>query len=493
MPTTLIKNGLLYDGTGNSPHKADVLISRGVIEGVGAYPLSSAVRSIDASGLVITPGFIETALRPDDYCAIFSASHTSALQKRGITTVIAGGFGESLVPFSSSLVNRGLHDRCDVHANRDWETPAELFKYISVPGRSGINFGSFTGFETLRHAVVSRDASDLTDGELAVLIKLLRRNLQEGMLGLSVDLGTPRGALISKRALLAVASALKDAGGSLSITLRAEADFETSFRELTTLAKKTGVALTISNFPEPYRPGDEELAASIASLEKKSSEMNVHFDVSPWEDREGLLREFLPRWAIRKNRTEMMNDLALPLHKKRVLEYLRGILPKDLMFMNMPQPLSFLNGKTLKETAKNQGKRVAETYLRILMTSLGEGEFRLSGAYEPRESRSLLSSPLSILASGSILFSETVKESPVFSLAEKAEIPLERLVEKYSLAPAKKYGLLRRGVVKPGYAADLAVFGERGEVRELFVNGVRAIADGIETGAGGGRGMLNSV
>lgn len=479
---TTIRNGVLYDGTGNSPRKADVVISGGKIELVGSGKSFRGGETIDATGMYVIPGFIETALRADDYCALFSPSHEESFLMRGVSSVVMGGFGESLVPFSCSLVNRGLHDRCDIHANRDWETARDLFLYISKKNPAGVNFGTFIGFQTLRHCVSRGAERDLSVQEFSGLKKMLSENLDGGAAGLSINLSRRPGMLVSKKDLSSLAELVKEKGKILSATLRGGTTFEEAFAELYALAAKTGVSLVISDFPRPYAPDFSVLEAALTKIEHHSAKAHINFDFSPWSSEEGMLRDFLPDWARRLERAEILADFSSPLHRKRLVEHFRNSVPKELSFGAMPDHLSFLEGKTLAEFASGRGSRVAESFLHLLKISNLRGEYRIPRPSSKEALRRFISSPLSVLASGSSLFSYPRPAGEVFSLATETETPLERIVMKYSLAPAKKFGILGRGILKEGYSADIAVCDDKGQVKYMFVNGVLEIADGKGTG-----------
>lgn len=477
---TLIKNGLLYDGTGNAPQRVDVLLEGGVIRDIGNISISSRYEVVDALECLIFPGFIETSLRFDDACAVFSPAHEATLLACGITSVVGGSFGESLVPFSSRLLIDGAHRRCILHTNRNWDSTRGFFKTLERKNSLAVNFGTLVGLDTLKHYVLRESISrDFSSEELKKVISLLKKNISEGALGLSVDLSDSSGMLFSKQTLETLAVATKESDGVFATTLRGIVGFEKAFEELVSLARKTGVNFSISNFPEPYTPDTSALEDAFRKAEEFSARAHLHFDFSPWGEREGNLRDFLPPWFHTETETTIRSALSNSLSKKRIVEYLRETLPKSFILSGMPHSFAFLNGKEFNAFAKSSKRRIPEMFISLLSSTNIKGEYHIAYKWDTQLLLRMMRSPASCVASGMSLFSNAVGIHTPINVARDTEIPLESVVSAYTLAPAKKYGLFHRGIIKIGYVADVSVFSEKGVLKELFINGARAVREGI--------------
>jgi hypothetical protein len=205
----------------------------------------------------------------------------------------------------------------------------------------------------------------------------------------------------------------------------------------------------------------------------------MHFDFSPWPEREGSLRDFLPPWIRNEKKADIHQALKTPLSKKRIVEYVRDILPKSFLLARMPASFEFLNGKEFNAFAKKSKRRAPEFLISLLSATNFAGGYHMEREWNTALLQTMMRFPSSCIASGMSLFSNVRGISTPLSLAEKINIPLESIISAYTLGPAKKYGLLGRGIVKVGYAADIAVFSSTGAVKELFVNGTGVVHDGV--------------
>ena len=123
---TIIKNGLVYDGSGDAPVKTDVVIQEGQIARIGNFSNAKADKVIDATGAIVTPGFIDVNTYTDQYGTLFSDPHQTPFIKEGITTVIGGNCGESLAPFARPALDFSAHWK-GVETNKDWDSMGRFF------------------------------------------------------------------------------------------------------------------------------------------------------------------------------------------------------------------------------------------------------------------------------------------------------------------------------------------------------------------------------
>ncbi len=473
---TLIKNGLLYDGTGHPPIKADVLFRGGKIEKIGTIPPREARVVVDAMGGIVTPGFIDIGVRMDDYQIIFSDRHASSLLARGITTVIGGAYGESLAPFSAACVNKKLHFRCTHPASRDWGETGEFFEFLERY-RPPLNFGSLAGYHTVRNCTVRNLEGDPDREEQKAIFRALSEALDAGAFGVSFDMRAPHALLMPKRMFAEIAELVGTRGGILFITAEEGVSSGKTILDAHALSEKRGVSVEIGRLSASSSEETEEFAKALAKLEKKKSTVAVHFDVGiEGEWREEPFVKLFPAWAREKSMEAMLAPMRLASHRARLASHFAASLPTGTLIGEVPSNLSFLRGKSLSAVAENHGKSPSETFVRLLLLSGLEGTCMIPEGANIGFLASALRSPLSLVSSHCASpYGEP--KSLIFS-AEGTGYPLENLVSKNTFRPAKKFRIPKRGLIKEGYFADIAVFGADARPARVFVNGNCAYADG---------------
>ncbi len=181
---TLIKNGLIYDGSGNPPFKGDVLIHGENIVKVGEIEKRRVRKIIDASNAVLTPGFIDLGGSLNLDLDIFSADCEENYLRQGITTVIGGNGGVSLAPISKNSIHLLDGLRVRKMANINWNSVKEFLGCLKRFGLA-VNFGTLVGYSNLRTIVHHGEKRDLTDNELLFLKKVLSDSLSDGAFGFS--------------------------------------------------------------------------------------------------------------------------------------------------------------------------------------------------------------------------------------------------------------------------------------------------------------------
>lgn len=476
---TLIKNGLVYDGTGNAPVKTDILISGNVIEKIGSIPFKTAEKVIDANERMVTPGFIDIGARGDDYHNFFSGEHHLHFLKNGITTLLGGMRGESLAPFSLKVKKHDTHMRCRYEGNRDWETFSEFFtaaKRISL----GINFGTLLGFHTLREYISNHLTSDPTEAEDTMICAGVERAFQEGACGISFDFETPQSAQISRKLLREIAVIAARYHRVVSLSLGKENRFSEEIALLRALSRETGASIHISDFAgESSLIKTEKLATAISRVERRPMHVHIHFDFSPFSFEEAPAVNFLPSWAREKKCSDLEIIFSIRAHRVRIAESLKGVIPPNAIITGFPRQFSILNGITLAEFAKTRKKTFVEGFLSALEMSHFSVSLIVPHSFE--KIAASLVSPLSIISSHAEPSRIIQDPRELFTTATRLSIPYEFIIEKYSLAPAKKFGIEKRGILKEGYYADIIVFSENRSVENVFVNGSLAIKDGIPT------------
>ncbi|MDP3725160.1 MAG: hypothetical protein Q8R20_01680, partial [Nanoarchaeota archaeon] len=199
--TTLIKNGLVYDGVSREPRRADVFFEKDKIRAVGPRPRARADRVVHADGCVVIPGLIDTGSDIDRYGGLFSHDIQKEFLRRGITTVIAGGSGVSLAPFRPDLFRTFFHSSESFAGNADWKSFADFLSVLRK-GRLSLHVGAMAGYRNLYSPFVSQRE----------MRERVIRVLEEGALGVSLDWSDPVSYPFSPDAVRALGEALSSSG-----------------------------------------------------------------------------------------------------------------------------------------------------------------------------------------------------------------------------------------------------------------------------------------
>src|SRR3989338_3649619 len=184
----IIKGGTIIDGSGFPMAKGDLGISGDTIKAVGDIGRGSATRVIDASGKYVIPGIIDIANHSDTHWTLFNYPSQENLLMQGITTIIGGVCGASLAPIADTRAIRVIEKWADAsNVNINWRSFEEYARELEHH-EVGVNVGSFIGYTTLRQNIAGEESRDLTNTELESMKLMLARSLDEGALGLSINL-----------------------------------------------------------------------------------------------------------------------------------------------------------------------------------------------------------------------------------------------------------------------------------------------------------------
>src|SRR3989449_4855226 len=183
----IIKGGRVYDGTGTEPKNADVAIRGDRIAGVGDFETAKAKTIIDATGLAVAPGFINMLSWSNE--SLIQDGRSQSEIRQGVTTEIMGE-GESMGPVNDRVREKMLREQADIHYEIKWKTLAEYLRYLETRGIS-CNVASFIGAATIRENVVGFEDKAPTPQQLEEMRQLVRKEMEEGALGIGTSLIYP--------------------------------------------------------------------------------------------------------------------------------------------------------------------------------------------------------------------------------------------------------------------------------------------------------------
>lgn len=473
MSEILIKNGLVFDGESNEGKRLDILIKGEKIADLGNFSKKRAEKIIDASGLYISPGFIDINNDSDHYLTIFTQPHLESLLQQGITTILVGNCGSSLAPLiKGNLVSiRKWTDPSQI--NIDWQTMAEFLAKLKKL-KIGVNLASLVGHSTLRRGLLNEELRDLTELEMAQLKYLVEKSLEEGAWGVSFGLSYSHSRMTPLYEILELAKLVEKYQGFLAIHLRSEKEgLISAVAEIDDLVSELEKVprIEISHL-KAYSGFEDDLDQSLKILlDLKEKGVDLNFDIYPYETTAGPLYLYLPDWAIYGGLELMVKNIKEPTVRERILKDLKktGYDYSKIIVAEISR-LSSLVGKTLRELAKKREISEEEMLLEVLVAGGGRA-IVFDRCLSSFGTLSLLKNPLAIIATNgpgrsyqadpfSLAHPRSFGAFPKFlGLVRKEKIlSWPEAIKKITSLPALKIGLKKRGFIKKGYFADLVIF-----------------------------------
>lgn len=295
----ILHNGTIIDGSGSPGFTADVGVRGDRISAVGRLRNADAIRSIDVSGLVVAPGFIDVHTHDD--AAVIEGPEMTPKITQGVTTVIGGNCGISGAPYSrAGDPPQLLH----LIFKSDQLLAQSLEKFLQRVCDAGpaVNAAFLTGHSTLRMQVMGADLERAaTPAEMRSMRELLTQCLEQGSLGLSTGLFYPSARAASTTEVIEIAQALREYRGVYATHMRDEADgVVQSIEESLLVGREAGVDVVISHHKCIGRKNFGRSVETLALLDRARATQGVAWDVYPYNAGSSIL---LPEFVEQASRT----------------------------------------------------------------------------------------------------------------------------------------------------------------------------------------------
>jgi N-acyl-D-aspartate/D-glutamate deacylase len=311
----ILRNGTVIDGSGAPRMRADVAIKDGTIAEVIAVPDESrvtAARTIDATGLIVAPGFIDLHSHSD--WVVPTPEHGEILRPflmQGVTTFVGGNCGFSTAPIKPER-QRMLDESGRLCAERKfdwrWDTVAGFADALRRGGLA-LNVAHLAGHGSIRLSVMGADAGDPSPEQLREMQAMVERAMTDGAVGLSTGLGYFPGMIAKPAELASLARVAAAAGGVLTSHLRAYSVRSLFFdsrvphnilavREMANVAREAGVPLQVSHLIFVGRRTWETVDETLAEIERhRDAGVDIAFDTFPYTCGNTTIRIIFPAWS----------------------------------------------------------------------------------------------------------------------------------------------------------------------------------------------------
>lgn len=483
-------NALICDGTGAAPFDGGLLVDDGLIAAVlpdGAEP-PAADRVVDARGLALCPGFIDTHSHSD--LVVLETPMIWPKLRQGVTTEIFGQDGISMAPLPKTWVGpwrrnlAGLEGTSDAIA-WDHETTDGYLRLLEERG-TGVNACYLVPHGNVRMEAMGLDARPATDAELDAMCAVLRREFDAGGMGLSTGLIYPPCTYSDTRELTALCAVAAQYGRPLVIHQRSEADdILASMREVLDIARASGVHVHFSHFKLCGVYNAHKFEPMLALLdEARAQSLKVTFDQYPYVAGSTMLSAILPPWAHAGGTDALLERLRDPDARRRIIEDI-GHTPSTwdnfvafatidgIFITNVQTPANAdAVGKSLRELGKMRGVPPLEAALDIILQE--ENGVSMVDFYgqEPDVERLLVRPEMNVCTDGLMHGMPHPRTYGAFArvlgayVRERGLMPLEEAIRKMTSQPAATFAIPRRGVLRQGFHADLVLF-DPATVRDL--------------------------
>jgi N-acyl-D-amino-acid deacylase len=519
----LIRNGLIYDGRGGEPVRGDVAVEAGRVVATGTLRDYTADREVNANGLAVAPGFINTLS-----WAVESLIHDGRGMsdiKQGVTLEIFGE-GTSMGPVNDRIREEMLKTQGDIRYDVTWKTLGEYLDFLVRKGVSP-NVASFVGATTLREHEVGYDDRAPTPEELKRMQELVRQAMREGALGVGTSLIYAPASYAKTDELIALASAAGEFGGGYISHMRSEGDrFLEALDELIRISREGKVHAQAYHLKAAGQKNWPKMREAIAKIEAaRKAGLPITADMYPYTAGATGLDAAMPTWVQQGGIDGWVAQLKKPDVRKKVIAEMRdpnanweslllaaGSPERVLLIGFKTEKLKPLTGKSLAEVARMRGVSPEDAAIDLVIedhTRVGTAYFLMS-----EENVKLgLSQPWVNIGSdaetpapeGPFLLSNPHPRSyGAFArflgryVRDQKVTTLQDAIRRLTRQPAESFKLKDRGCLEKGCFADVVVF-DPAKINDfatfdkphqnsvgmvhVFVNGTQVLRDGEHTGA----------
>lgn len=455
----LLKKAKIFDGTDTPWFAADVLIKNDKIVGVGEYVARQAQQVIDADGLYVMPGFIDSHTHADFHPLVEPTLKNWLMQ--GVTTIVNGNCGDSAAPYSATSPRLNWLDPFSRDYPVTWTNMSSYFRELAQKDLY-INIAALVGHGRLRNEIMGFAPGPPNRNEANQMKELLAASLVSGAIGLSVGLTYAPGSFAASEELIQLATVVAEHGGIFVAHMRGNT--LEGIKEVIKIGAETGVSLHVSHLK--YRP-------TVLTLinEARENGVDLTFDLYPYNAGCTALVGILPKWVFADGGEDSVADtLGKPETRARLKSEHEARI-WSLASYNWDDFILISAGnkniitKSIGELARNDTKHPID-YICDLLRLEGLGAMIVVFFGTMDEVEELRQNELQMLGSDGIEMPPelgTVHPRTYGSFAKvladvvHKDLLLPRVIRKMTSFTALRFGLKDRGLIAVGKKADLVV------------------------------------
>ncbi len=524
---SIIRNGIIYDGNGGNPFKADIGIIHDTIAFIGDLSNEKGKNEIDANGMAVSPGFIN--MLSWSPVTLLEDGNSQGDIRQGVTLEVFGE-GESMGPLNAKMKSDMQRDQPLIKFNVDWNTLGEYMHSLEKRGIS-CNIASYVGATTIRTHVIGEGNRDPTPSELDSMKALVKQAMEEGALGVGSSLIYPPAFFAKTTELIELCKAAAPYGGGYISHMRSEGNkLHEAVEELITIAKEAGVhgeiyhlkAAGVDNVHkmdsvirriERARKEGIDIAANMYTYIAGATGMTAGMPPSLQDGGFGKLWERLQNPTTRKEMIKAMKTNATDWEN---LYYGAGSPERVLLLGFRKNSLSKFIGKNLAEAAKMMNTTPEDAAIDLII----EDSSRVEVAYFMMDEENVkkqialpwvsFGSDAGSMATEGNFLKQSTHPRAYGNFArvighyvrDEKVLSLEKAIQKLSNVAAHSLNITKRGELKIGNFADVIVF-DPAKVQDnatfekphqyatgmlhVLVNGVQVLKNGEHTNAKPGR------
>lgn len=481
----LLKNGLIADGSGRRAFYGDVLIKGEKIELVTPREIAFNGETVDCTGKVIAPGFIDMHSHMDWVMPVKGHSQMkSPYTAQGITTFVGGNCGFGVAGFRSGTEFRErLATRVSGLYRFDWDTMDQYFARIN---RQGIhhNLVNLAGHGTTRTSIRGYDPSPLNPDEMREMLLLLEEAMDQGAYGVSLGLQYEPGIFATMEELKQIAKLVKRKDKILTVHMKAYSSLSGTYplklfgrphnllaiEDMLNLARETGVRLQLSHLifvgSRTWKTYEEALTLVDQAI---AEGLDVKFDTYAYHCGTSIINVFFPEWFLARipEAYDSQEDRSRLWWELQLIKALLGFGYEDIQIVEANHPdLDQYNGMFLKEIAARRGMSQFANFVDVARKSGGRARV-LNHRYSNSEIvMELMKHPASMYMTDATIFAGGSQNPAAygnfprfFEFARDNRLQaLEEAVHKMTGASAARFQIKDRGILDKGYAADITIF-----------------------------------
>ncbi len=519
----ILRNGTVYDGSGKTPIIADIAIAGDTIAAIGKLDQYKAPIEMDATGLAVAPGFINMLSWAQE--TLIEDGRSQGDIRQGVTLEVFGE-GNSDGPLNPAMKAERLRRQGDIKYDIPWTSLREFLEYLVKRGVS-CNVASFIGATTVRVNEIGYADRKPTPEELSRMKAIVRKAMEEGAVGLASSLIYPPAFYAGTEELIELARVAAEYDGLYISHMRSEGDqLLVGLDELIRITKEAGIRSEIYHLKAAGMKNWSKLDPLIARIDSaRSAGFHITADMYTYTAAATGLGACFPPWVQEggnegwskhmkdpKTRARVKEEISEPGENWENFYDLAGSPDRIIVVGFIPDSLKKFTGKTLTEVAAIRKTDPIDTMIDLVIQNGADVDavyFLMSEENVVKQLRlpyvSFCSDSGSESPDGVFLksnphpraYGNFARLLGKYVRDEKI-IPMEEAIRRLSALPAENLRLDRRGMLKPGYYADVVVFNpdsiadhatftkphqfSTGMVH-VFVNGKQVLKNGEHTGA----------